>query len=325
MIWVIKIHIIYIYITHLTSKHKLIHISLHSLKQKSLNSSFPVILLLVHLISSPSSYSPAVVPALAHIVSTSLHTGIFPSAFKQARITPLLKKPTLNPTLLGNYRPVFLLTFIAKTLEWVVFNQVTAFLIQNNLLDSNQSGFRSGHSTETALLSVVEELRLARTASKSSLLILLDLSCCFRYGQPPDPPVNPLRKGISGTALQWFDSYLSDRSFKVSWRGEVSKSQHLATGVPQGSVLGPLLFSVYMASLGSVIHKHGFSYHCYADDTQLYLSFHPDDLTIAARISACLADIFCWMKDHHLQLNLAKTEPLVVSAIHHFITISPSN
>ncbi len=89
----------------------------------------------------------------------------------------------------------------------------------------------------------------------------------------------------------WFDSYLSDRSFKVSWRGEVSKSQHLATGMPQGSVLGPLLLSVYMTSLGSVTHEHGFSYHCYADDTQLYLSFPPDDLTIAARISACLTDI----------------------------------
>ncbi len=258
--------------------------------------------------------SPAVVPALTHIVNTSLHTGIFPSAFKQARITPLLKKPNINPNLLGNYRPVSLLPFIAKTLERVVFNQVTAFLTQNNLLDSNQSGFRSGHSTETALLSVVEDLKLARTASKSSLLILLDLSAAFDTVNHQILLSTLLRKGISGNALQWFDPYLSDRPFKVSWRGEVSKSQHLATGVPQGSVLGPLLFSVYMASLGSVIQKHGYSYHCYADDTQLYLSFHPDELTIAARISACLADISSWMKDHHLQLNLAKTELLVVSA-----------
>ncbi len=264
--------------------------------------------------------SPAVVPALTHIVNTSLHTGIFPSAFKQAFITPILKKPTLNPTLLGNYRPVSLLPFIAKKLERVVFNQISAFLTQNNLLDSNQSGFRSGHSTETALLAVVEALRLARVASKSSLLILLDLSAAFDTVNHQILLSTLLRKGISGTALQWFESYLSDRSFKVSWRGEVSKSQHLATGVPQGSVLGPLLFSVYMASLGSVIQKQ---YHCYADDTQLYLSFHPDDPTIATHISACLTDISCWMKDHHLQLNLAKTELLVVSAnpsLHHNFT-----
>ncbi len=120
--------------------------------------------------------------------------------------------------------------------------------------------------------------------------------------------------GITGIPLRWFESYLTGRSCRVAWGGEVSKAHQLVTGVPQGAVLGPLLFSTYTTSLGPIMQAHGFSYHCYADDTQLYLSFQPDDPTVAARISGCLADISAWMKEHHLQLNLAKTELLVIPA-----------
>ncbi len=164
-------------------------------------------------------------------------------------------KPTLNPSILENYRPVSILPFIAKTLEQAVFNQVSAFLTRNNLLSSNQS---AGRFQKTALLSAIEALSLARADSKSSILILLDLSTAFDMVNHHILLSTLLVKGISGTTLQWFESYLTDRSFKVPWRGEVSKSQHLTTSVPQGSVLRPLIFSVYMASLGYVVQKHGF-------------------------------------------------------------------
>ncbi len=235
----------------------------------------------------------------------SLLTGIFPTAFKQARVTPLLKKPTLNTSLLENYRPVSLLPFIAKALERVVFNQVSLFLSQNNKLDAKQSGFRSGHSTETALLSVTEALRIAKADSKSSVLILLDLSATFDTVNHQILLSTLSSLDITGIPLRWFESYLTGRSFEVAWGVEVSKAHQLVTGVPQGSVLGPLLFSTYTTSLGPIIEAHGFS---------IPSLFRPDDPTVAARISGCLADISAWMNEHHLQLNLAKTELLVFPA-----------
>ncbi len=160
---------------------------------------------------------------------------------------------------------------------------------KHNLLDANQSGFRRGHSTETALLSVTEAPLIAKADSKSSFLILLDLSAAFDTVNNQILLSTLSSLDITGIPHCWFESYLTGQSFRVAWGGEVSKAHQLVTGVLQGSVLGPLLFYIYTASLAKIIQAHGFSYHCYADYAQLYLSFQPDDPTVAARISGCVA------------------------------------
>ncbi|XP_064198071.1 uncharacterized protein LOC135258535 [Anguilla rostrata] len=141
------------------------------------------------------------------------------SSFKKAHITPLLKKPTLDPSVIQNYRPVSLLPFLSKTLERAASNQLSAYFSENNLLDPHQSGFRPGHSTETALLSVSESLHAARAASLSSVLILLDLSAAFDTVDHSTLLSSLAATGIRGTVLDWIESYLSDRSFQVAWAG----------------------------------------------------------------------------------------------------------
>ena len=175
--------------------------------------------------------------------------------------------------------------------------------------------FRPGRSTETALLAVKESLQAAQAASLSSVLIFLDLSAAFDTVNHSILLSSLAATGICSTALDWIKSYFSDRSTQVTWAGNVSTPRPLVTGVPQGSVLGPLLFSMYTRSLGPVISAHGMSYHCYADDTQLFLSFFPSDTQISTRISACLRDIQSWMDNHHLKLNPGKMELIFFPAL----------
>ena len=230
------------------------------------------------------------------MINLSLIIGYVPQAFKLAVVKPLLKKPSLDPAVLANYRPISNLPFISKILERVVVKQLTDHLQRNGLFEEFQSGFRAHHSTETALVKVTNDLLMASDSGLISVLVLLDLSAAF---DTVDHNILLERLedavGITGTALQWFVSYLSNRLQFVHVNGESSSHTEVNYGVPQGSVLGPILFTLYMLPLGSIIRRHSIHFHCYADDTQLHLSMKPNNTHQLVKLCECLKGTKIWM------------------------------
>ena len=246
----------------------------------------------------------------------SLKSGQFPVAWKEALVLPLLKKPGLD-ILFKNFRPVSNLPFVSKLTESAVYNQTHSHICMNNLYPANQLSYRKNYSTETALLRVKNDILLNMNKQHVTLLVLLDLSAAF---DTVDHSVLLSRLhskfGISGTALEWFRSYLNGRSQRVTVQGNLSRSSNLDFGVPQGSCLGPLLFTIYASKLFDVIKVHLPTVHCYADDTQLYVSFSPNISTgqfeAVTAIQHCVDDIRNWMTNDKLLLNDDKTEFLMI-------------
>ena len=257
-----------------------------------------------------------ILPSLTDLFNSSLASGIFPQCFKSALVTPILKKRCLDHNDLNNYRPVSNLCFIAKILEKLVLSQVSSYLNSHNLYNTCQSAYRPGHSTETALLKVVNDLFLSLNKGNISLLALLDFSSAF---DTIDHTILVHRLhtdfGFTDTVLQWFSSYLTDRTHYVSLCNHCSDFAHVHSGVPQGSVLGPMLFTMYIKPLSAIIDSHSIIHHSFADDLQLQMSAPPDRISeLLHSMQSCICDVKAWATANTLKLNDSKTELMLVTS-----------
>ena len=209
-------------------------------------------------------------PFCTELFNRSLTAGSVPSSFKAAYVTPLLKKAGLDPADVSSYRPISNLSVMSKLLERLVAKQLVGYLTASGLLPRLQSAYRAHHSTETAVLKVMTDILRALDTGNLAVLTLLDLSAAFDTVDH----ATLLRRlsvtyGRDGAVLSWFRSYLSGRTQFVRCGSSKSASSTLSCGVPQGSVLGPILFLLYTADLLGIIEQHDLIPHLYADDTQI--------------------------------------------------------
>ena len=207
----------------------------------------------------------SILPSLTDLFNSSLASGICQQCFKSALVTPILKKRCLDHNDLNNYRPVSNLCFNAKILEKLVLSLVSSYLNSHNLYNTCQSAYCPGHSTETPLLEVVNDLFLSLSKGNIYVLALLDFSSAFDTIDHPIL-VHCLHTdfGFTDAVLQWFSSYLNDRTHYVYLIIVL-----LLLLYTQGSVLGPMLFAMYIKPFSAIIDSHSIIHHSFADDLQL--------------------------------------------------------
>ena len=256
-----------------------------------------------------------IMPYLLYIVNTSLGTGVFPMQFKTAIVRPAGKNLAADRNEKPNYRPVSNLSFLSKFLEKCVLKQLLHHLDENELFNKFQSAYRRFHSCETAMTKITNDIFENMDRNANTFLVFLDLSAAFDL---VDHSILLKRLQdhffIHGTAIKWLKSYLSDRKYFVKINCSISNGIITLFGVPQGSILGPILFLLYIAEIETIAKLYGLSIHIFADDMQLYISFrNSDTLVNISNIEHCLRHIKMWMATNFLKINEDKTNLLVVS------------
>ncbi|CAG4982095.1 unnamed protein product [Colias eurytheme] len=252
-------------------------------------------------------------PIITSMINMSISEGIFPDCWKVAKITPLPKKDNVND--FKDLRAISILPVISKIIERIVCNQLTKFIEKENVLPLVQSGFRKGHGTATALAQVTDDIISNSDEGNGSLLVLLDFTRAFDCIDVEMMVAKLKFYGVSSKACKWFRSYLMYRKqYVVVQNGnctERSTDRTLSRGCPQGSILSPLLFSIYTADLVKKI-KHG-KVHLYADDTQIYYPINTiDPKCLELQVNNDLEIVNLWAKRNALLLNLSKTKFMIL-------------
>ena len=209
----------------------------------------------------------------------------------------------------GNYRPVSILNIrvVSKILERVVYDQVESYFKDRNLIYDFQSGFRKGFSTDTCLIHLTDYIRRENDRGNVVGMVLLDLQKAFDTVDHAILLMKLRSSGLSKDIIRWFRSYLSDRQQLVDVSGTFSSTANVTCGVPQGSILGPLLFLAYVNDMSGVIHNKLL---LYADDSAILVS-GKDIATVEKALSDDLQTVSHWLVDNKLSLHLGKTESIV--------------
>ena len=250
---------------------------------------------------------------IAYLANLSFSEGRFPTKFKSASVTPLLKSDHLDKTAPASYRPISNLNFISKILERLFLQRFQPHILASPNFNKHQSAYRPGHSTETALLLLLDNIFHAADSGKSTLLVSLDLSAAFDTIEHSTLLQRLIYSfGVTGTALSWIKCYLTDRNQSVCIGQYSSPVVPCSVGVPQGSVLGPLLFSIYTSSIAAVAQSHGVLQQQYADDTQLYIALTSSDPSCElAAIQSCLTSLQVWFYTNGMALNPDKSHAIL--------------
>lgn len=251
---------------------------------------------------------PLILPYITHLINFCLENSVFPKKWKEGRIIPI---PKINPpNELKNLRPITILPCLSKVLERLMEAQLREFLGEKDILPETQSGFRPGYSCSTALASIADDIMGELDNKKCGVLILLDYSKAFDTINHQILLAILHHIGLDTTAIALFKDYLTDRSQKVSLAGETSAYCNITRGIAQGSILGPLLYTIYTSNFPCALKAC--KVHMYADDTQLYRFFNKDDTAEESRkINDDLGNLISVSEKHDLKINSSKSSVML--------------